>query len=126
MSNISKNGIVTLTKGDTFQLPLFINSGTEFDPVAFDFQEGDQVLLRLMRANESFNDAVLKKTFVYGGENEDSYLDDKGNVVFKFSYYDTYWIKYGIYFYEAKVIYTRDNEEKIWTFSPRNKFYITE
>ena len=91
MSNISKNGIVTLTKGDTFQLPLFINSGTEFDPVAFDFQEGDKVLLRLMRANESFNDAVLKKTFEYGGENEDSYIDDEGNVVFKFSYFDTYW-----------------------------------
>ena len=126
MASISKNGIVTLTKGDTFQLPLFINSGTAFDPVPFELQEGDKVLLRVMRANESFEDALIKKTYTQGGENTDAYIDDLDNVVFKFSYFDTYWIKYGIYFYEAKVIYTRDNEEHIWTFCPRNKFYITE
>ena len=35
MFNISNNGIITLIRGDSFTVPLFINRGTVFHPVRY-------------------------------------------------------------------------------------------
>jgi len=115
----SKNGIITLTRGDSFTTRFFINQGTPLNPILFDFEPGDVIYFRLFRANDSWDNPIVRKTYTDNDVTEDGYL------TVSFNPEDTNWIKYGIYYYEAKILYTRDNENKVWTFIPRTKFYLT-
>ena len=120
MFNISKNGIITLTRGDTFQLPLFVNVGTPLKPIRFDLQENDAVTFRVMRANEKSEDAVIKKVYRQKDMNE------HGDVVVKFESADTFYLDPGIYYYEVKLAYVRDNQSYVNTIVGRTKFYLID
>lgn len=118
MFHIAKNGIITLTRGDTCTFPISMNVGTPLNVSIFDLQEGDKVRFKVMRANERFEDALISKTYTI--EN----LDDKGNIIVEFENSDTQWIESGTYFYEVKIEYVRNEKKYINTFIPRTKFYI--
>lgn len=118
MSQFAKNGIITLTRGDTFTFPLSINLGTPLNPNIFILEEGDLLTFRVMRANEEFENADIVKVYTY----ED--LDVDGNVIIKFTSDDTLWLEPNIYYYDVKLEYTRDEVSHIITFIPRTRFYL--
>ena len=120
MFHIAKNGIITVNRGDTFTLPIFVNLGSPLDPNILDLQQGDQVIFRIVRANDSFDNAIIEKI----GTIEN--LNDEGAIEFVFNTDDTNWIEPNLYYYEVKVEYFRDDMINVKTFIPRTKFYIVE
>ena len=118
MFHIAKNGIITLTRGDTFQLPLFINLGTPLSPIQFELKEGDVVTFRVMRANEKSEDATIKKVFTKDD------IDEKGNVIVRFEQSDTIALEPDTYYYEVKLNFVREEQENVNTIVERTKFYL--
>ena len=86
MFNIANNGIITITRGDTFTTSIFINLGTELDPKQGVLQEGDLVCFALCEPNQPFEHAILKKVMT----NKD--LDENNNVILEFKHNDTQFL----------------------------------
>ena len=42
-SNVSLNNIISLTRGDTFKSPLFINAGTTAKPIRYHLKDGREL-----------------------------------------------------------------------------------
>lgn len=118
MFHIAKNGIITVNRGDTFTLPIFVDFGTPLKPDRLELQEGDQVTLRIVGANDDWENAIIVKVGTVKDLNED------GAVVFEFNNDDTNWVDPNLYYYEVKVEYTRDDKFNVKTFIPRTKFFI--
>lgn len=117
-STISKNGIVTLIKGDTFHIVMDLNVGTPLQPLKFILENGDYVQFRLFRANNDWNNAVLIKQVTKDD------LDNHGNAVFTFNSEDTEDLSCGTYYYQVKLFYTREETLKVITLMPRTKFHL--
>ena len=114
-------GLITVHRGDTFNLPLSLNVGTPLNINNFGMQQGDIARLRLFVANEPWEDYVLSKDATVENvtiENEIEY------VTFSFTEKDTQHIIAGEYYYELKVFSIRDNVEYATTVIPRRKFVI--
>ena len=119
-STISGNGIITLVRGDTFQIKADLNIGTPLHPVIFELENDDYVVFRLFTANSSWGSYLLEKEATL----ED--LDSEGNIVFNLSSEDSESINQGQYYYQIRLFYTRDGETRVITLMPRTKFYMVD
>lgn len=119
MIKIAPNGIIEVTRGDTFTLPLSLNVGTPLSPEYFSVENGDILRLRIYQANSKWEDYILSKTGTL-----DNVSEDKQTITFRFDSDDTLHINSGLYFYELKIFYTRDDYDYIETIIPRRKIYI--
>lgn len=61
MFSISPNGIIQLSRGDTWLGNLFINVGTELEPVPYQLQDQDALYFGVAEANSAFRDALICK-----------------------------------------------------------------
>lgn len=127
MFNIQNNRIITIVKGDTIKIPLFINANTDLEPVGFPFGHYDKIFFSVMEANQPFNCGVIRHTYGY----ED--LNESGDIVIQLSHEDTINLLPGDYYYEIKLLIRQVEEfngeevlldEKIDTIVPRTKFVI--
>lgn len=57
----SETGIVTLMRGDSLILPVYINSGTKLAPKYRSIRLNEKVYFGLMEPGKAFEDAVVKK-----------------------------------------------------------------
>lgn len=119
-STISKNGIVTLVRGDTLVLKASLNIGTPLQPLIFELEEGDYLVLRLFTANSSWESYLLDKEATM----ED--VDDDNNVLFTITNEDSEYLRQGQYYYQIRLFYTRDGDERVITLMPRTKFYVVD
>lgn len=119
MFHVSKNEIITLTRGDTAIFDLSLVLGCDFSKDLFDFQEGDIVKFRVLFPNSKFEDAVIKKDLTYADLDE-----TKSLIKIAFESEDTKWLDAGTYYYEVKLYYTRDNTNYVDTIVQRTKFYL--
>lgn len=120
MFNISKNGIITLNRGDTVKLPLFINAGTEMNPVRYELKDSDRIYLGVMENNAPFERAIIKKVYT----KED--INDNGDVVVEFKSEDTCNLIPDDYYYEIKLEFTHRGSYMVNTIVPATKFTIIE
>lgn len=131
MVNISKNGIITIHKGDTAILPLYINLGTELNPEIYSLQVGDVVYFVIAEANQDFNHAIVKKRFT-----SDNFDFENHMLNIKIKSADTNCLLPGTYYYSVKLvrcpelikengIWFRDDEE-VDTLITRKKFIVLE
>jgi len=124
MFNMSKNGIITMTRGDSVNFPIFINANDKTDPVRYDLQDFDKVYFGVMEPNAPFEKSIIRKIYTKDDVNE------KGDVVVKLGLNDTQYLIPGTYYYEIKLnkIETADlnDEGTINTIRPRTKFVIFE
>ena len=97
MLDISKNGIVTVNRGDIFSLNVLVNAGTILEPVIYLMQEGDKLYFAVMEPNQPFEQALIRK--VYTGESQDT----EGNVLIDFASTDTEYLIPGKYYYTVKL-----------------------
>lgn len=118
-STISKNGIVTLVRGDTLVLKASLNIGTPLQPLIFELEEGDYLVFRVFTANSSWESYLLDKEATM----ED--VDDN-NVLFTITNEDSEYLKQGQYYYQIRLFYTRDGDERVITLMPRTKFYVVD
>lgn len=121
MLAIDNSGNITVNRGDTFQVPLFIDiSANIFNSIRFPLHEGDKIFFFLVEPNTSLNHALLMQTYSKDDINEN------GDIVLKFVHKDTDWISPGTYYYEIKVQRQLEEgaEDDILTVVPRRKFII--
>ena len=119
------NQIVTMNRGDTARLPLFINIGSKTNPERYPFTEQDTVYVGVMEPNKPFEESLIKKEYKYADLNED------GDIVVTFESTDTEFLMPGTYYYEIKLKHDvqdgqEDDEPFIATIIQRHKFVIVE
>lgn len=123
MLNIDNNGIVSLSRGDSFAAILFINQAEKWeDPIRYDLRNypGSAVYMGIMAPNQSFECAMIKKKF-----GEDS-VNEEGDVELSVGSDETECMCPGKYYYEVKVRVTDTvgNQTGISTVIPRTEFFI--
>lgn len=123
MFNLAYNGIITVTRGDTFVLPLTLNGGTNLDPYQYQLDENSFVYFAVMEPNQPFEDALIKKK--YSVKDTDEY----GDVLIRFRPQDTQCVFPGKYYYQVKLQrFNSDDPEdyEVDTVVDKTLFYITE
>lgn len=137
MFNISANGIIELHRGDTVNIPIYINLGTTMRPQYYDMisaweeidesevdnyvlskkeedgkfygYTGDMVFFGLLEPNQRWEKALVKKTFTaYDFDYTDKSIELRLNTE------DTEYLEPGNYYYELKLyrcLYTSKDQE---------------
>lgn len=118
MLNISNEGIVRLSRGDSFSCPVFINKGTELVPIRYELQENDKLYFALMEPNQPFEKAILKKVFTRNN------LNENGDAVLTLIPSDTENLFPDTYYYTLKLQWTNDGKEQVDTVVPDRLFYL--
>ena len=122
MFDISGNGIITLSRGDSFTLEVYVNLGTELEPVEYRLGYGDSLYFALMEPNQPFEHALIRKEYTQDDVNEE------GLVVMKFQAEDTEFLMPGNYYYMIKL--ARPGEESgevlVDTIISKTKFVIID
>ena len=122
MFKISSNGIITVNRGDSFELPISLQTGDAMNPVKYTLQQGDVIYLGIMEPNQPFETAIVRKKFEY------TQLDENNNIYIRFWPNDTVCLLPGKYYYQVK-IQTYDVENNKWdveTVIDKTLFYIQE
>lgn len=123
MFNISYNGIITVNRGDSFTLPLFLNGGTNLVPKVYTLDESCFVYFAVMEPNQPFECALIKKKYTFKD------VDDAGNVIVRFYPQDTQCVLPGKYFYQVKLqkFNSQDPEDyEVDTIVGKTPFFIME
>ena len=121
MFNISKNGIITINRGDTFSLDVFVNLGTELEPIPYIMEPGDMLYFALMEPNQPFEHALIRLAYDYESMNED------GVVTMLFSGEMTEFIVPGNYYYQIKLVRPQEDScDLIDTIVPKTKITILD
>lgn len=125
MLEIDTNGNLKFNKGDTFEIPLFIDiSDNIFQSTRFHIRKDDVIYFHVLQGNLPFEKPLIGKAFTYEDENE--YND----IIVRFNHDDTCWIAPGIYFYEVKLKRPKNPEDDnpdrdtYVTIVPRRKFVV--
>ena len=121
MFDISKNGVISMNRGDSWRSPLFINSGTKLEPIRYRLNNSSSVHFALMSPGQSFENALIKKIYTNKDENEE------GDILIEFLPKDTAFLLPGKYYYQIKAqIVKDDNSQEINTIIPMTEFYIMD
>ena len=121
MFTIDNDNRITVTRGDTFSLPLILNAGTDFNPVLYELEEGDTIYVAVMEPNQPFECALVKKVLTSGSE-----LIDKSYQI-KFNSSDTECLQPGNYYYQIKARFKNsDGTYNVNTVVPKTEFWIEE
>lgn len=120
MVYISNNGFISLARGDSFSVPLFINRGTEWEPVRYYIANHPEaaVYLGVMEPNQPFEQAVVRKKYTHESE-----INSNGDLIIKFKPDDTLCLYPGKYYYQIKA---QLGNNKVDTIVPKTDFYIFE
>lgn len=116
MFSINPEGIITASRGDTFEAHLFINAGSKLKPKKYFITDADEIYLGVMEPNQLFENAIIRKKYTAEDKNKD------GNIVVKFDSQDTAYLKPGKYYYQIKL----KSEDVVNTITPKQLFYIIE
>lgn len=123
MFDISFNGIITVNRGDSFDMPLFLNAGTNLEPCPYKVTENDIVYFGLMEPNQPFETAIVRKKYTIKDINEN------GDIVIRFKPQDTQCLLPGKYYYQVKVqtFNSSDiNDYDVTTAIDKTPFFIME
>ena len=65
MLKISDNKIIILSRGDNCSMPLFINAGTQLEPIRYDLRKHPETVIyfSLMQPNQYFENGCLRKMY---------------------------------------------------------------
>ena len=121
MVSIDNSGNITINRGDTFVVPLFIDASPSiFHSIRFTLREGDIVYLFLVEPNTSIKRALVKQIY----KKEDS--NSNGDILLKFANQDTNFLSPGVYYYEIKLQRKLEKgyQDILTTICPRRKFIV--
>ena len=121
MFSVSENGIVTVNRGDSFELPITLNIGSSMNYEEYYLQPCDTIYLGIMEPNQPFETAIVRKKFT------SSDMTD-GVVKFCCCPEDTVCLIPGKYYYQVKIA-TVDSKTKrtnVKTLVDKTLFYIQE
>ena len=118
MINITDNGTVMVKRGDTFNVPLFINIGSDEEPVRLDFT-GKSWLLINFNIHRAGVDGPVLFSKIFSSKDVNQY----GDIMVKLLPEDTKELRSGIYEYSISLSDTTDPSFN-YTVTPNKQFYI--
>lgn len=126
MLDVSKNGIITLSRGDSFSLNVFVNLGTELEPIPYRLKEGDKLYFALMEPHKPFEHALIRKEATV-----EDYDEETDSVKFSFTSEMTEFLMPGNYYYMVKLRRTElgesgEENESVDTIISKTKFIIID
>lgn len=124
MVEISSNGIVTLTRGDYLEVPLFLNQGNKLYPIRYSLLKHEPtsfIQFFLMTADQSFEDAIIRKTYT-----QSSAHTDQRDVIIQLDPEDTINLSPGKYYYSVRLIIKKEGQYCPITVIPKRLFFIKE
>ena len=98
--NISKNGIIVMNKGDTWECDFPINLGTSVDPSYYTPEGLDNIYFGVMEAKQPFKDSLICKKLEVA---DTKTIDDIPYFTVSFKTSDTERVLPGTYYYEVKL-----------------------
>lgn len=122
MFNISDTGIIYVTRGDNFEVPLFINQGTELNPIRYIINEHSEIYFGIMEPNVPFEEGIVRKKYTYKD------LNSNGDVLIKISHEDTCCLEPGKYYYQVKArLFNKETcKYEVNTIINRTQLFIEE
>ena len=122
MFHISSNGIVTVNRGDSFELPIVLNIGNSIDRQEYILADTDALYLGIMEPNQPFETAIVRKKFT----SKD--LDEDNNINVRFWPKDTVCLLPGKYYYQVKLqtVDEATGRLDVETVIDKTLFYIQE
>ena len=122
MFGISTSGIVTVNRGDSFELPVSLILGSVMSPTCYKLQNSDVLYLGIMEPNQPFETAIVRK-MIRGSD-----VQDRCHPVFRFWPTDTSCLLPGKYYYQIKLETTdpESNKTDVETIVDKTLFYIQE
>jgi hypothetical protein len=98
MTTIDNLGTITLNRGDCFKTPLFLNIGTEKEPIRLNVLKFPQleVFFGIYLPGSKFENSFIKKTFNFKDSNS------LGDIVISLDPLDTLYVPPGKYLYTVK------------------------
>ena len=122
MFDVSDSGIIRVSRGDSFNMPLILNCGTELEPIKYSLAEKDELYFGVMEANQPFETALIRKKFTYKDVNKD------GDIIISFVPEDTVMVLPDMYYYQIKLrqYIPEKNIYEVHTVVPRTRFFIEE
>lgn len=121
MASISNLGSITLARGDCFKAPLFINIGSDIEPIRLDIRSLPEleIYFGVYMPYDRFENSFIAKKFNHLDSNE------LGDVIITINPEDTLYIRPGSYKYSIKArMYDKAYGEWINTVVDANTFYI--
>lgn len=109
----------TMERGDTFQLPLDIYDGSDFNKTKYYLTATDKVYVAILQPHESFENAIIRKVVDINSD-----IDECGNPLFILDSIDTEYLLIGKYFITAKLEQTFGSRKIISTILPMKEFFI--
>jgi len=128
--------IITLTRGDTLIQSIYLNKGTNLNPVRYILSGDDKLYIGIMEPNQKFEDAIIKKVYT-----KDSEMTEDGDLIITINSSDTENLISGLYYYAIKMQIAKENylplvgymetvsldqNSGIWTVVPNRKFLIID
>ena len=122
MFNVDREGIITLTRGDSFRVPLFINQGTCIDLIRYIINDKSEIYMAVTEPNQPFETALIRKKFTHAD------LDSDNNIIIRFWPEDTVCVLPGKYYYQVKLqtIDEQTGRKDVETVIDKTLFYIQE
>lgn len=118
MFDVDKNGVVTITAGDSGRSTLFVNSGTDYAPIRYRLKEGDSCKLTVTEINAPKNAApLIEKVFTLAD------LNDDGDIKIFFAPTDTDSLRPATYSYKVKLF---TSEGDVNTIVDKTNFIVIE
>lgn len=123
MFNLSRDGIIRLSRGDSCKMPLFINQGTALYPIRYNLNDVDKqdtvIYLSIMQPNQYFENGCVRKMF---SKKSGWTLTDAGDLIITIEPKDTQFLMPGKYFYEIKADLQGNNQ--VNTIIQKKEFWI--
>lgn len=118
MFTISKNGFISLTRGDSFKAPLFINHGTVMCPTRYMIGRHPEATLYvgIMEPHQIFEEAIIKQIY-----NSKSNINEHGDVMIALRPEETEYLLPGKYYYEIKLDL---GDGRLDTITPKTEFFV--
>ena len=105
-----------VVRGDTFYLPLELNSGTRERPKAYKLQGNDRLYVGIMSPGQSFENATVRTTL-----DASSPKDGYGNTLLFLSHNDTKNLEPGKYYISIKLV----SDGNVTTLVDQKLFFVT-
>jgi hypothetical protein len=105
-----------VVRGDTFYLPLELNSGTRERPKAYKLQGNDRLYVGIMSPGQSFENATVRTTL-----DASSPKDGYGNTLLFLNHNDTKNLEPGKYYISIKLV----SDGNVTTLVDQKLFFVT-
>lgn len=107
------NNIFSVTRGDSFEVPIFINMGDKFRIKQYILRPNDKVYISIAEPNQPWEHSLIKKVLTIKDFNL------RNDVILRLDPQDTEYVMPGKYYLEGKI---RLGNGKVCTILPKRQF----